>query len=247
MPQLDGVGVGPLGVVRQRLIAEERAGREGLMVLHNAEVNPQCWAGVDVGGKRKGFHVAVLQGTQVTVAPEAKTDVTQVVRFLRSFRPAVVAVDAPQTPAEPGETSRQCERDFFRRRICHLYWTPPLTVIRRNPFYEWMKQGFALYHALAAEDFEVIECFPTASWTVWHQPRGATRRAAWSRAALDQIRAAQALDGIPSGLGQDGRDAIGAALTARSYSLGPFDRFGTLVVPRLVGDDQRELVPKDHP
>ena len=208
------------------------------MPLNRAELDPECWAGVDVGGERKGFHVAILQGARVTVAPEAKLDVTEVVRFLSSFKPAVVAVDAPMTHAEHDETSRRCEREFLKAGICHLYWTPSRAEIDRNPFYGWMRQGFALYRELVAEGLDVIECFPTASWTVWYRRRGTSRHSVWSRAALDRIRSAHSLEGIPARLGQDGRDAIGAALTARSYTLGEFQSFDTLVVPRGDGAER---------
>lgn len=59
--------------------------------------------------------------------------VADVVRFLSLFKPSVVAVDAPMTHAERDETSRRCEREFFREGICHLYWTPSLAEIDRNP------------------------------------------------------------------------------------------------------------------
>jgi predicted nuclease with RNAse H fold len=189
------------------------------------------WAGVDVGGKNKGFHVAVVEGNQVTLAGRQAANPTEVVRLLRPFAPVLVAVDSPRTSAADGETCRPCEREFFRAQICHLYWTPSRSVIKEEPFYEWMDRGLDLYDELVAHGFEAIECFPTASWTVWLGPRGSARRTSWSRRALDKLERDLALEGIPPRLGQDSRDAIAAALTARCYDLGGARRFGDLVVP----------------
>ena len=96
-----------------------------------------------------------------------------------------------------------------------------------NPYYEWIVEGLRLYEALAREPVEVIECFPTASWTRWHGSRDGRRRAAWTREAL----AALELEGVPSRTNQDKRDAIAAALTARDYHQGHFDAFGDIIVP----------------
>jgi hypothetical protein len=41
-----------------------------------------------------------------------------------------------------------------------------------------------LFDAPAARDIEVIEVFPTASWTRWHGKRGPRTRAAWTRQGL---------------------------------------------------------------
>ena len=75
---------------------------------------------------------------------------------------------------------------------------------------------------------DVIECFPTASLTRWHGARGDRRRSAWTRQAL----AARELCGVPPRTNQDMRDAIAAALTARDYEQGRYERFGDIVVPR---------------
>jgi predicted nuclease with RNAse H fold len=96
-----------------------------------------------------------------------------------------------------------------------------------NPYYEWIRHGLELYEALEAAGLPAIECFPTASWTRWAGRRGSTGRARWSAAALT----ARGLDGLPRRLGQDGRDAIGAALTGRCRDQGRWEAFGRIVVP----------------
>jgi predicted nuclease with RNAse H fold len=73
----------------------------------------------------------------------------------------------------------------------------------------------------------VIEVFPTASWTRWHGKRGHRTRAAWSLEALAEL----GLEGIPSRTNQDQRDAIAAAVTARQYTSGMTETIGEIVVP----------------
>ena len=94
-----------------------------------------------------------------------------------------------------------------------------------NSYYEWIVEGLRLYDALAREPVEVVECFPTASWTRWHGSREGCSRAAWTREAL----AALNLEGLPSRTNQDVRDAIAAALTARDYAHDHFDAFGDII------------------
>lgn len=184
------------------------------------------WAGVDVGGRRKGFHVAAVGRASLVAGPVRLAGADQAVKWLVERGPALVAVDAPRSPAPPGSRSRPEER-ALARAICSLRYTPDAASLAGNAYYEWIVAGFELYQALERARLRAVECFPTASWTRWGGRRGKATRAAWSRAAL----AATALGRVPPTLGQDGRDAIGAALTARAWSLGEAERFGEIVVP----------------
>jgi predicted nuclease with RNAse H fold len=186
------------------------------------------WAGVDVGGHRKGFHAAVVDGRRLLAEPVNFKDATAVAEWLRCWCPRLVAVDSPRVPAAPGRRSRPEERDFVAAGICGLRYTPDARTIRRHAHYEWVACGLALYRALAAAGFAAVECFPTAAWTRWHGPRGRRPRAEWSAAAL----AGRRLRGVPARLGQDGRDAIAAALVAFDHDHGRCDTFGAIVVPR---------------
>jgi predicted nuclease with RNAse H fold len=76
--------------------------------------------------------------------------------------------------------------------------------------------------------WEVIECFPTATWTRLGGARGARSRARWS----DAVLRAAGLRGLPARMSQDARDAIGAALTARLHDHGEAERFEEILVPR---------------
>ena len=188
------------------------------------------WGGVDVGA-RKGFDLAVVDRDRLVAGPQRIREVGEVVRWLREHGPRVVAVDSPRRPAPRDELSRRDERDLARAGVCGIRYTPNQAALARNePYYAWIVHGFELYAALAAEQrsagWEVIECFPTATWSRLGGPRGSRSRARWSREVLEGLQ----LDPLPS-RNQDARDAIAAALTARLYCDGDTEAFGEIVVP----------------
>jgi predicted nuclease with RNAse H fold len=118
--------------------------------------------------------------------------------------------------------SRPAEREFAAAGICAIRFTPDARRLRRGRYHEWVRHGLALYRVLEDAGLASVECYPTASWTRWAGPRGRQTRAGWSRRAL----AACDLRGVPARVGQDGRDAIGAALTARLHAAGGCTLFG---------------------
>jgi predicted nuclease with RNAse H fold len=185
------------------------------------------WAGIDVGKRKKGFHCALVDEKPCLLTPVCR-DSSGVVEWLAKHRPRVVAIDSPRNLAPDGEPSRPCEREFIAAGICNIRYTPDRVTIkaRQDDYYEWIEHGLELYEALTGT-WRVIECFPTASWTRWHGPRGTLTRAQWSRAAL----AGRELAGVPARMNQDARDAIAAALTARAHDRGETEEFGDLVVP----------------
>jgi predicted nuclease with RNAse H fold len=191
------------------------------------------WVGVDVGGRRKGFHVATADERGVIGHIESWRTVAEVVDRLTSIKPEMVAIDSPISPAAAGERSRACERGVARA-ICGIRYTPDQSTLDRGTsYYEWIRNGLALYSALEGaprlEGVRIIEVFPTASWTQWFGRRGSQSRRRWSAAALAEFE----LDGvIGRRLNQDGRDAIGAALTARDHSYGRTESaFEPIIVP----------------
>jgi hypothetical protein len=147
----------------------------------------------------------------------------------------LIAIDSPCELAGPGGHRRDAERRLARE-VCGIRYTPSRVDLDRQKggpsprFYDWIEEGLALYGALRRAGFDgrVIECFPTASWTRWAGPRQGLSRASWSARAL----AGLALAGVPPRLGQDARDAIAAAVTAREHEDRNTDRFGDIVVPR---------------
>jgi len=182
---------------------------------------------VDVGGRRKGFHVAIVDSDGVNELVALKT-AHAVASWLAEQGPRLVTIDSPLTPAPQGETSRAGELALMRAGICHIRFTPDRAGLSKNPrYYEWIDHGLELYAALARAGLAAIECFPTASWTRWMGSRGTARRAAGTHSALKRF----SLTRVPARFNQDERDAIAAALTARAHQRGQTERFGDIVVP----------------
>ena len=195
-----------------------------------------AWAGIDVGGRRKGFHVAVVDGHRLLAGPLALAGPGDVAAWLGPYRPRVVAVDSPCTLAPDGARSRPDERRFARE-VLSLRYTPDRAALTARPrYYEWIAHGLELYDALARAGLFAIECFPTAAFTIWAGSRGREPRARWTARALRTLR----LGGVPPRLGQDGRDAIAAALIAFDYDQGRTRSIGDIVVPSGVRRKIRE-------
>ena len=209
--------------VQYRLTAADASARPAAAnVMHPLAVN---WIGVDVGGERKGFDVAVIDRCRLLLLRRRLTCV-EAVKIVDEVEPAVVGIDSPRCCALTGARSRECER-ALATHICGIRWTPDLPAVDSSDYYAWIRHGFKLYDALASVEAEVIEVFPTASWTRWLGKRGSQRRSAWTRSGLSKL----ALSSVPSRTNQDQRDAIAAAVTARQYYDGTAHRIGEIVVP----------------
>jgi predicted nuclease with RNAse H fold len=183
------------------------------------------WIGVDVGGERKGFDLAVINRTELLCLRQRLTW-AEAARLVADVKPLVVGIDSPRSCAARGETSRECER-MIAREVCGIRWTPDSSAVQHGGYYGWVVEGLRLYAALESAQAEVIEVFPTASWTRWLGKRGAESRSAWSRRGLKRL----GLASIPEPTNQDQRDAIAAAITAMQYSDGSTQSFGEIVVP----------------
>ena len=191
------------------------------------------WAGVDVGGAAKGFHVAVIDPYRSVRGPEPCLTPDEVVASLLAHRPTYVAVDCPRGAAPEGRRSRDCEREFLAAGICGIRPTPGLQMMREHPagYYGWILNGLDLYAALErarpTAGWRVIECFPTATWTRLGGPKGVSSRASWSASVLSNL----GLRDLRSRMSQDDRDAIGAAYTAHLADRERTEAFGDIIVP----------------
>jgi predicted nuclease with RNAse H fold len=188
------------------------------------------WIGVDVGGRRKGFDVAVVDERRL-LRLAGRLGCDEVVALVAEKRPAVVAIDSPRRCAPDGDRSREGER-LLAKTVCGIRWTPDAATVRASGYYGWIVEGLALYAALEQYKPDLIEVFPTASWTRWYGARAGKRRAAWSRDALVTLD----IEGVPRRTNQDQRDAIAAALTARQFGQSQgrtSERFGDIVVPAV--------------
>jgi predicted nuclease with RNAse H fold len=183
------------------------------------------WLGVDVGGKRKGLDIALVDKRQV-LALRSRLNRAALVELVEAEQPTVVAIDSPRCCAPAGQSTRDGERQLARS-ICGIRWTPDERRVHASAYYAWIVEGLALFDALAAHNVEVIEVFPTASWTRWFGERGNQTRSVWSRQGL----VALGLGGVPPRTNQDQRDAIAAAVTGRQHTLGMTQELGEIVVP----------------
>jgi predicted nuclease with RNAse H fold len=185
--------------------------------------------GIDVGGRKKGFHGCAIEGGAVVAGPTRLRTVAEAVEWVAARAPTTVARESPREPAAAGESSRRDEREFLAAGICHIRWTPERRKLR-GPYYEWVLHGLELYAGLeqAVPAADLIEVFPTAAWTMWSGPKGAASRGSWSGAALDSL----GLAGLSARrLDQDDRDAVAAALVAHLHERGETAAYGRIIVP----------------
>jgi predicted nuclease with RNAse H fold len=203
--------------------SSSRASRRG--ILTSGILGIVRWLGVDVGGEKKGFDVAVVESNAL-IRLCGKLTRTQVVDIVENLKPLVVAIDSPRRCAPQGERTRECERRVAKE-ICGIRWTPDDEAVRARDYYAWIVEGLKLYAALESIHSEVIEVFPTASWTRWFGKRGSKRRSAWTRQGLTKL----GLAAVPTRTNQDQRDAIAAAFTARQHTQHMTECIGEIVVP----------------
>jgi predicted nuclease with RNAse H fold len=107
--------------------------------------------GIDVG---LHHHDAVLldYGT-VPHAPVRFSDPSILGDLVGSWRPEVVAIDAPPSFA-PSGGSRLAERELHRRGI-RVFPCPSAERAEGNSFFDWMRTGFELFAVAAKAGFEL--------------------------------------------------------------------------------------------
>jgi predicted nuclease with RNAse H fold len=169
-------------------------------------------AGVDVGVK-KGCDLVVLEGRNL-VAHHAHLVPAELPALLARYRPGMVAIDSPPAYAMGGP--REAERELLRRGI-GLFVTPDPARGTGNPWYDWMRVGFACFAAVAESHpryrdgpfaGHACETFPHATSVVL---RGSLRDRAESK--LEHRRAVLVDAGVDTSRLR-GIDAVDAALCA---------------------------------
>jgi predicted nuclease with RNAse H fold len=175
--------------------------------------------------------VSARQRLAVVERPRRLLTPSEAAIWISDWRPRLVGVDAPRQlgdylPRFHGERR-------LAREVCRLRYTPTREALERQKlgpapkYYEWIEHGLELYEALGRVAINAVEAFPTASWTRWSGPRNGESRARWSARALRRL----GIRGAPRIMGQDERDAIGAAVTAWAHDAGHTEPFGDIVVP----------------
>ena len=104
-------------------------------------------AGIDVGGKRKGFHAVALRDGRY-LSQFAHSDPAHVAGWCREIGATVVGVDAPCRWSVDGR-SRPAEIQLMRSGI-QCFSTPTEVAARANKsnFYGWMLNGAELFAQL---------------------------------------------------------------------------------------------------
>jgi predicted nuclease with RNAse H fold len=104
--------------------------------------------GIDVGGKRKGFHAVVLRDG--VFAKMTSTDPAAIVNWCGERGAKIVAVDAPCGWSQSG-SSRLAERDLkLGNKKIHCFATPTRAAAQAHNkgFYGWVFNGERLYKEL---------------------------------------------------------------------------------------------------
>ena len=143
--------------------------------------------GVDVAARR-GCDVVALGPAAVARPLGRVRDGAELRALLADLAPAVVAIDAPPAWARSGP--RSCEQALAARGIS-VFRTPTAATGETNPFYAWMRTGFAMFDA--ARGVPTLETFPPAVAVALRgraPERGLLKHPAekrqWRRAALEE-------------------------------------------------------------
>lgn len=111
-------------------------------------------AGIDVGGRKKGFHAVVLCSNKFTILKHSDPKV--IVNWIDGNGAQVVAVDAPCKWSING-SSRSAEREMNRSGI-KCFYTPSREKALNHNFYGWMLNGELLY-----------QCLEKSTYTCYHE------------------------------------------------------------------------------
>jgi predicted nuclease with RNAse H fold len=196
--------------------------------------------GIDVGGKRKGFHAVALIGGQF-VHRKTDLDPTHIVAWCLQQKAKVIAIDAPCHWSLTG-SSRRAERCLAVKGI-RCFATPKRTRAEAVNFYQWMLNGEMLYQELAAHytlfdgkriaDPICFETFPHAIVCAMAERVVSSERKAEVRRAVLQSRSYDTRN-LPN---IDFIDAALCAVTAEEFRKGCYQCYGDcdegyIVVPK---------------
>lgn len=120
-----------------------------------------CFLGIDVGGSKKGFHIAVVPTHEPRVAHLSQAlNPEELIREIERLHlnPLVIAIDCPPQSTRSGLTTRLAERQLHRKGY-RVQWTRH----KSQGGAEWMQNGEHLWQSLRNryDNANLIECFPT--------------------------------------------------------------------------------------
>lgn len=203
----------------------------------------QTVVGIDVGGKRRGFHAVALSDGNF-VGKKTDPNPAVIVGWCLHHRATVVAVDAPCRWSQAG-SSRKAERILGRQGI-YCFATPTRERALHRDFYKWVFNGEKLYECLTAQyplfdgqwtnEQMCIETFPhavvcaLAGQVVSARPKSKVRRTALTNSGYDD-------SGLPN---IDFVDAALCAIAAYEFHKANYQSFGNraegfIIVPQRSG------------
>jgi predicted nuclease with RNAse H fold len=190
----------------------------------------QTVVGIDVGGRKKGFHaVALRASTVVDTLVTCRAD--EVVKWCRDHDATIVGIDAPCKWSLTGR-ARSCERELAALGLS-TFSTPSLVRSRDHPFYGWMLNGAELF-GLLKPHYRLFDgrtsalgrlCFETFPQAVASALAGTTLLARDKRADRRRvlIRAGIVTDALTN---IDRIDATLCAVAAQDVLAGTFQVYG---------------------
>jgi predicted nuclease with RNAse H fold len=169
---------------------------------HSINKNGFVAVGIDVGGKRKGYHAVAIRSGKYFASLSTKDVVELTLWCVESLRAKVIAVDAPCHWSIDGH-ARPAEIELMRKGIwCFATPTQDRAIHHPTNQYGWMLQGEALFQALMktyllcsslppSDHNCCFETFPHA--IAWHLTNGQAdtsgkreqRRALLKQASID--------------------------------------------------------------
>ena len=192
------------------------------------------FVGIDVGGKRKGFHGVALDGSRYRTHATLGNSI-EVVNWVTAMNPDIVAIDAPSGWSKSNGRSRASERDLHREGV-HCFFTPSNAMRKASKSkswnYEWIANAHEVYARLRA-DYPLfdrtwrakgicIESYPHAvECALGCDTIVAKRKVARRRELLDQLGIENKL--LPN---IDYVDAALCAITALRFSVRKYRAYG---------------------
>lgn len=129
------------------------------MTAKNWKGKDARFAGIDIGGAKKGFHLCLInEEGAVTDIVRLKT-AESVSQYLKEQKPSCIAIDGPARSVRKSVKTREAERQI-RMLDYRMQWTPQ-TGGRAQ---EWMEQSGYLWTVLRRDfpQIPICETFPTA-------------------------------------------------------------------------------------
>lgn len=107
--------------------------------------------GVDVGGKKKGFHAVALRGGTYWQKYQGANSAASLAEWCVGIKASAVGVDAPCGWSKTGR-ARAAERELMAEGIW-CFSTPTLEAARAHPkdYFRWMILGAELFDFLSAK------------------------------------------------------------------------------------------------